>query len=149
MVWCLALCPWGALLLLLVLGYGSPFGVPAVVTGVLAAGGSIRVGCAPYKGRFFIISVTDKVYKMDNSLIFSALDAFTFLLSKKPTPKRGCARGVDTCVQDLVPEPRLVVVSASEFSHLPLSVALAVRTRAVVSGAQCLLAFPCSSGGAW
>ena len=25
---------------------------------------------------------------MDNSLIFSALDAFTFLLSKKPTPKR-------------------------------------------------------------
>ena len=40
-----------------------------------------------YKGRFFIISVTDKVYKMDNSLIFSALDAFTFLLSKKPTPK--------------------------------------------------------------
>ena len=46
-----------------------------------------------YKGRFFIISVTDKVYKMDNSLIFSALDAFTFLLSKKPTPKRGIGGG--------------------------------------------------------
>ena len=26
--------------------YGSPFGVPAVISGVLAAGGSVRVGCA-------------------------------------------------------------------------------------------------------
>ena len=81
--------------------YGSPFGVGSVVSGVLAAGGSVRVGCA---------------------------------------------RGVDQCVRGFVPSSRLVVVSAAEFSHLPLHAALAVRTRAVVSGASCLLAFPCSSG---
>ena len=81
--------------------YGYPFGVGSVVSGVLAAGGSVRVGCA---------------------------------------------RGVDQCVRDFVPSSRLVVISASEFSHLPLRAALAVRTRAVVSGASCLLAFP-SVGG--
>ena len=81
--------------------YGSPFSVGLVVSGVLAAGGSIRVGCA---------------------------------------------RGVDSCVRNLVPASRLVVVSASEFSNLPVSAALAVRTRAVVSSSQCLLAFPSASG---
>ena len=81
--------------------YGSPFGVPAVVSGVLAAGGSVRVGCA---------------------------------------------RGVDTCVQELVPCSSLSVVSVSDYSHLPIRVALASRTRAVVSGSQCLLAFPSASG---
>ena len=81
--------------------YGSPFGVGLVVSGVLAAGGSVRVGCA---------------------------------------------RGVDQYIRGFVPAPRLVVVSASEFSHLPFRAALAVRTRAVISGSQCLLAFP-SAGG--
>ena len=81
--------------------YGSPFGVGSVVSGVLAAGGSVRVGCA---------------------------------------------RGVDACVRDLVPVSRLEVVSISEFSHLPIRVALASRTRAVVSSSQCLLAFPLSGG---
>ena len=80
--------------------YGSPFGVPTFVSGVLAAGGFIRVGCA---------------------------------------------RGVDACVRGIVPCSSLVVVSASEFSGLPVSAALAVRTRAVVSGSQCLLAFPAAS----
>lgn len=81
--------------------YGSPFSVPAVVAGVLTAGGSVRVGCA---------------------------------------------RGVDQCVRSLVPSPSLVVVSVSEFAHLPVRAALATRTRAIVSGAQCLLAFPAASG---
>ena len=58
----------------------------------------------------------------------------------------GCARGVDQCVRGFVPSPRLVVVSASEFSHLPFRAALVVRTRAVVSGASCLLAFPSACG---
>ena len=75
--------------------------MPAVISGVLAAGGSVRVGCA---------------------------------------------RGVDACVRSLVPCSSLVVVSASEFSGLSVSAALAVRTRAVVSGSQCLLAFPAASG---
>ena len=77
--------------------HGSPFGVPAVVSGVLAAGGFVRVGCA---------------------------------------------RGVDACVRSLVPTSQLEVVSISDYSHLPTRVALATRTKAVVSGAQCLLAFP-------
>ena len=81
--------------------YGSPFGVPAVISGVLGAGGFIRVGCA---------------------------------------------RGVDQSVRELTPSTSLVVISASEFSHLPIRVALAVRTKAVVSGAQCLLAFPATAG---
>ena len=81
--------------------YGSPFGVGSVVSGVLAAGGFVRVGCA---------------------------------------------QGVDACVRGLVPCSSLVVVSASEFFGLSVSAALAVRTRAVVSGSQCLLAFPLSSG---
>ena len=81
--------------------YGSPFGVGPVVSGVLAAGGFIRVGCA---------------------------------------------QGVDACVRSLVPCSSLVVVSASEFSRLPVSAALAVRTKAVVSGSQCLLAFPATGG---
>ncbi len=69
--------------------YGSPFGIGSVVSGVLAAGGFVRVGCA---------------------------------------------RGVDACVRELVPSSRLFVVSASEFSGLPVSAALAVRTRAVAGG---------------
>ncbi len=81
--------------------HGSPFGVPAVVTGVLAAGGFVRVGCA---------------------------------------------RGVDACVHSLVPTSQLEVVSISDYSHLPIQVALATRTRAVVSGSQCLLAFPTVGG---
>ena len=81
--------------------YGSPFGVPAVVSGTLAAGGFVRVGCA---------------------------------------------RGVDACVRGFVPCSSLVVVSVSDFSHLPIRAALASRTQAVVSGSQCLLAFPLSNG---
>ena len=81
--------------------YGSPFSVTVAVEAVLAAGGSIRVGCA---------------------------------------------RGVDQCVRSLVPDSSLVVISASELAHLPKRAALAVRTRAVVSGAQCLLAFPSANG---
>ncbi len=77
--------------------HGSPFGVPVLVSGVLAAEGSVRVGCA---------------------------------------------QGVDACVRSLVPSSSLAVVSVSDYSHLPIRVALASRTRAVVSGSQCLLAFP-------
>ena len=81
--------------------HGSPFGLPVVVSGVLAAGCFVRVGCA---------------------------------------------RGVDTCVREIVPCSRLEVVSISDYSHLPIRAALATRTKAVVSGAQCLLAFPPAGG---
>ena len=75
--------------------------MPAVISGVLAAGGFVRVGCA---------------------------------------------RGVDACVREIVPSSRLAVVSVSDYSHLPIRVALTTRTHSVVSGSQCLLAFPLSSG---
>ena len=58
----------------------------------------------------------------------------------------GCARGVDACVRSLVPASRLKVDSISDYSHLPIRAALATRTRAVVSGSQCLLAFPAAGG---
>jgi hypothetical protein len=51
----------------------------------------------------------------------------------------GCARGVDSVVRDAA--PCAVVVAASGFSG-PMRVALAARTRVVVSGAQALAVFP-------
>ena len=58
----------------------------------------------------------------------------------------GCARGVDACVRSLVPNSQLEIVSISDYSHLPIQAALATRTRAMVSGSQCLLAFPAVGG---
>lgn len=63
----------------------------------------------------------------------------------------GCAHGVDQAVRSAA-GASAVVVSASAWSHLPPRVALAVRTRAVVSGAAALVVFspavvPALAGG--
>ena len=58
----------------------------------------------------------------------------------------GCARGVDLVVRENTPLDRVTVLKASDLKHLPFKAALAVRTKNMVSGSSCLLAFPSSSG---
>jgi hypothetical protein len=65
------------------------------------------------------------------------------VLSAGGSVRVGCARGVDSVVRDAA--PCAVVLAASGFSG-PMRVALAARTRVVVSGAQALAVFPPLSG---